>query len=436
MRTGRRRLAAGLAGLLLLGLAACDLDSGTASKADSAPAPTPTSSPETGGSSYDPTDEDEQALRELMDARERAVKDRDLRAFRATVDPRQPKLLAAQTVLFRNLQRLSLDTFRYDVTTTYLVPAHVPGRDPVLHPQVLEQLQLTATMTRPVSNKLDLTFVKRGDQWLVGAGRPPGAKGSVEDPQERPWFGGPIAVRRDGKLTVLVDEDSQDQLAGLTDVVQAGVQRDADILGVDVDDRVLVDATSNGQSEDFGAGVEEQVAAVTFPIVSTDLEGKATDIAGTAIKINPDHVEELMDESQLLWHELTHYLLFEYSGSSPVWLVEGVAAWVEYQPTELSGLVIPDDLYDRVQRPPHQLPTKGVFYGKPDVHYLIGQAAVQWLVERGGTGQLLDLMKVYDRLYDGVNTDAVTPRALRRVYDISEKELVDGTWATLASAHH
>ena len=125
-----------------------------------------------------------------MDARETAVKERDLRAFRATVDPRQPKLVATQTVLFNNLERLSLASFRYDVTTTYLVPAGVPGHDPVLHPQVLEQLQLAGTMDRPVSNKLDLTFVKRGDQWLVGAERPPGAKGSVEDPQERPWFGG------------------------------------------------------------------------------------------------------------------------------------------------------------------------------------------------------------------------------------------------------
>ena len=113
-----------------------------------------------------------------------------------------------------------------------------------------------------------------------------------------------------------------------------------------------------------------------------------------------------------------------------------MAAWVEYQPTELSGLVIPDDLYDRVQRPPHQLPTKGVFYGKPDVHYLIAQAAVQWLVARGGTDQLLALMKTYGRLYQGVNTDAVTARALRKVYDISEKELVDGTWDNLATVHH
>ena len=436
MRTGRRRLTAGLAGLLALGLlTGCELNSGTAT-ASRMRVEASTAPPETGGpSSYDPTDEDEQALRDLMDARETAVRERDLRAFRATVDPRQPKLVASQTVLFRNLTRLSLLSLRYDVTTTYLVPAPVPGRDPVLHPQVLEQLQLVATMTRPVSNKLDVTFVKRGDRWLVGAERPPGAKGSVEDPQERPWFGGPIAVRREGKLTVLVDEQRKDRLSGLVDLVREGVRRDAEILGVEVDDRVLVDATSNGQAKRFGAGVKEQVGAVTFPIVSTDLAGDTTDIAGTAIKINPKRVAELMDDSQLLWHELTHYLLFKHIGSSPAWLAEGVAAWVEYQPTEMSGLVVPAELYDRVRRPPHVLPTNGVFYGKPENHYLIAQAAVQWLVDREGIDRLLELMKAYDRLYQGTNTDVVTPRALRKVYDISERELVDGTWETLASLH-
>jgi hypothetical protein len=44
-------------------------------------------------------------------------------------------------------------------------------------------------------------------------------------------------------------------------------------------------------------------------------------------------------------------------------------------------------------------------------------------------------MKAYDRMYQGVNTDAVTPKALRKVYDISEKELVDGTWETISSLH-
>jgi hypothetical protein len=119
-----------------------------------------------------------------------------------------------------------------------------------------------------------------------------------------------------------------------------------------------------------------------------------------------------------------------------VWLTEGVASWVEWQPSEMDQLVVPEELYEKLQRPPHELPTNGVFYGKADVSYPVAQAAVQWLVDRAGTAKLLELMKTYARMYQGVNTDAVTPQAIRKVYGISEKELVDGTWATLSSLHH
>jgi hypothetical protein len=428
-----RRYSVASAGVLLLvTLSGCSADVPSALKQ---PVGAATSEPATSDGTYDPTPEDEQQLEELMTARADAVRDGDQRAFLATVDPGQPKLRARQKVLFQNLVELQVDTLWYDLAPTYLVPAPVPGQDPVLHPQVLEHLKLPATLSSPVANKLDLTFVKRGDQWLLGAERAPGAKGSVEDPQERPWFGVPIAVRRDGDLTVLVDAAGKDQLDGLVDVVRGGVQRDADILGVEPDERVLVDATSNGLVDDFGAGVKEQVGAVTFPIVATDLEGTAADVVGIAIKINPDQVEELISEDRLLWHELTHYLLSDQVGS-PVWLSEGVASWVEWQPARMSGLVVADDLYDDLQRAVHELPDQGVFYGKPEVHYPISQAAVQWLVDRDGIDKLLDLMAAYTKLAKGGDSDAVTGKALRRVYDISEKELVAGTWETLATLHH
>ena len=433
-----RRLAAVTAGLLLLA-PGCgfDPDRGTAARSQvEAPDPVEPDEDPADEGGYDPTVDDEQQLRELMSARAQAVDDRDLRAFRATVDPQQPKLMKSQTVLFRNMVQLPLVSLRYQVATTYLVPAKVPGKDPVLHPQVVEQLQIVGTMTRPVSNALDLTFVKRGDQWLVGAERPPGAKGSVEDPQERPWFGVPISVRHEGQLTVLVDAAIADELPGLVGAVRDGIRRDADILGIGHDEQVLVDATSNGEAEKFGAGVKEEVGAITFAIVSTDLDGTARDIAGVAIKINPDHVADLVDESRLLWHELTHYLLFDHIGSSPVWLAEGVAAWSEYQPVELAGLVIPDELFDRLDRREHKLPTKGLFYGDPDENYLIGQAAVEYLVAQGGTEKLLELMKAYDKLYQGADTDSVTPKALRRVYDLSLREVTEGAWDHLAQLHH
>ena len=421
---------AGALGLTLVAGCELDADRGTATRSA-----VEVASPSGGADdAAHPTEEDELALRILMEARAKAVKSDDLKAFKATVDRRQPKLLAAQTTLFRNMAALPIGSLQYDVATVYLTPAPVPGKDPVLHPQVIEHLALEGTTSSPISNKLDLTFVLRGDRWLVGAERKPGAKGSVEDPQERPWFGVPIAVHHRGKLTVLVDASNEDQLDGLVATVQDGVRRDADILGVSPNDKVLVDATSNGLSQDFGAGVKEEVGATTFPLLVVDVAGKAVDVAGVAIKINPGHVGELIESDRLLWHELTHYLLFRHTLSSPAWLSEGVAAWVQYQPARLSQLVVPDELYQRAQRPPRVLPTEGTFYGEPDVNYLLAQAAVQWLVDRSGTGKLLELMKAFGRA--GGTPDAATPKALREVYKISERELFKGTWETLSSVHH
>jgi len=109
---------------------------------------------------------------------------------------------------------------------------------------------------------------------------------------------------------------------------------------------------------------------------------------------------------------------------------------VEWQPTRMSGLVIPDVLYDKLRRAEHELPSAGVFYDKPVVHYPISQAAVQWLVDREGTDKLLELMAAYAKLSKGGDSDAVTGKALRGVYGISEKELVTGTWETLSTLHH
>src|SRR6185312_10160838 len=55
-------------------------------------------------------------------------------------------------------------------------------------------------------------------------------------------------------------------------------------------------------------------------------------LAGMAIKINPHEAGSYADDAGLLRHELTHFLLRDYSGSSPKWLSEGVATWIQYYP--------------------------------------------------------------------------------------------------------
>jgi hypothetical protein len=318
-----------------------------------------------------------------------------------------------------------------------LVPATIPGGDPVLHPTVVEHLQIAGTLAHPVSNQLDETFVKRNGHWLLGAESQATDPDAFDAPQERPWFGVPIVAKRVGPLTVLVDQSQAGSLDSLTTAIRSDIAYDAHLLGVTPSYRVLVDATTNGLSYDFSSLSTEEAAAVTFGITATDPLGEqATAVAGTAIKVNPKLVDEVVGDAGILRHELTHYLLRDYSGSSPKWLVEGVATWVQYYPDDFSSYAVPSDLYDRLVHADHTLPIVGLFNEDPSLSYPVSQAAVAWLVSHYGIAKLLDLMKAYRSDYAGADVDALTPRLFRQVYGVTPAQVTSGAWALLAEYHH
>ena len=362
----------------------------------------------------------------------------DEAAFLATVDHQQPELLKQQRTLYDNIAQLPVASLRYGVdTSSALVPAPVPGGDPVLHPAVVEHLKLARTFDRPVSNPVDLTFVRRDGRWLLGSESEAKEADHFDTPQERPWFGVPITARQVGAMTVLVDRSQADSLSGLTTAVQDDIAYDAQLLGVPASSKLLVDATSNGLSVNFSSLSQEEAAAVTFGVTSTDALGQQnTGLAGLVIKVNPHTVEQVVDDEGIMRHELTHYLLERYNGYVPKWLSEGVAAWVQYYPDDFSRWQVPAALYDRLMRADRTLPIVGLFDQDPELNYPISQAAVAWLVAHYGVADLLDLMRAYRAQYTGANVDALTPTLLRQVYGVSPSEVTDGAWALLAQFAH
>jgi len=432
---GRARGAAvpsALALALGLGLSAC---AGSRSQPSTTPSAPPSSSPT--GSAFEPTAEDFRAIHALLARQARAVRTHDEKAFLTGVDPEQPALVAKEKVLYGNLTQLDLSHLSYGVDPSALVPQAVPGGDPVLRPGVTEHLQISDTLIAPVSNPVDMTFVRRDGHWLVGAVSQPEQSGHFDSPQERPWYGVPVVARRDGPLTMIVDRSAADSLGRLTTAIRDDIAYDARLLGVQPSYRVLVDATTNGLAFDFSAVSTEEAAAVTFGLTATDPRGdRVTGLAGTAIKINPTMVDRVVQDPGVVRHELTHYLLRAYSGSSPKWLAEGVATWVQYHPDRFDQLEVPAALYDRIRRAGRSLPTIGLFNTDPSVNYPISQAAVTWLVQRGGVARLLDLMRAYRAHYQGVNVDALTPRLLHQVYGVSEAQVVQGAFGLLAQLRH
>jgi len=417
-------------------VAGCTAPSDRAAVARPAAPPAATETPEGEGGPFEPTDVDFNAIEGLLGDRADAAIKGDVKAFLATVDPQQPKLIAQQRVLATNLARLDVAKMAYVVDRTSLVVAGpVPGKAPRFRPLMVEHVQLAGTMSGPVANPVQMTFVRRGDRWFVGAENQRKTQDSYESPQERPWFGGPISVARSGRMTVLVDRDATETLAGLVDSVGDDIAYTADVLDVEPARDLLVDATSNGLAVDFSALVKEEAAAVSFGLFGPTSTSSAARV-GSAIKINPDLVEEALDQEGLMRHELTHFLFRDFNGTAPKWLSEGIAGYVEYYPSDFSRLEVADEFYDQLMAADRRLPIIGLFDTDPAVNYPVSQAAVAWLAQRGGVARLKELMRAYRKAYEDVNVDALTPKVLRRVYDVRERAVVAGAFELLAQLHH
>ncbi|WP_151081538.1 hypothetical protein [Nocardioides cynanchi] len=388
--------------------------------------------------SFQPGPADFRAIRSLLARRASALLDHDRSAYLATVDPTQPALVEQQSTFYDNVAQLPVSHLRYGIdTSAALVPAGIPGHDPVLHPAVVEHLQLAGTFVRPISNSVDQTFVRRDGHWLLGAESQATDRNAFDAAQERPWFGVPIVARHVGPLTVLVDRSQSGSLATLSTAIRDDIAYDAHLLGVAPSYRLLVDATTNGLSYDFSSLSTEEAAAVTFGVTATDPLGQqVTGLAGTAVKVNPKLVGQVVNDAGILRHELTHYLLRASSGSSPKWLVEGVATWVQYYPDDFSAYTVPADLYDRLMHADRTLPIIGLFNEDPSVNYPISQAAVTWLVSHFGIAKLLELMRAYRTDYAGADVDALTPRLLRQVYGVTQQQVVAGAFGLLATFQH
>jgi hypothetical protein len=417
-----------LVGALALG--AC----GTPSSSESPPLPRQAGHAAT----YNPTRKDFAQIRALLAARAAAVRRHDESRFLATVDHRDEALLASQRTLYRNMSQLSISSLHYVMDpSALLVPGDVAGGGPTMRPEIFEFLGIAGTLLHPVTNALEETFVKRGDHWLLGAETTPEDNEAFDSPQERPWYGVPIVARRLGPMTVLVDQDRSETLDPLTRAIHDDIRFDAEKLGVPASYRILVDATSNGNATGFNSFSKEQAAAVTFGLGEADPHdtGRFKALAGMAIKINP-HEAGAYADAGLLRHELTHFLLREYAGSSPKWLAEGVATWIQYYPDTFSTMAVTNDLYQRLMAADHRLPVLGLFNDDPAVNYEISQAAVAWLVSSYGMPKLIELMRAYRTQYAGVDTDSLTPQLLRQVYGISEATVVSGAFGLLAQLHH
>ncbi|MEP6665132.1 MAG: hypothetical protein ABJA81_01675 [Nocardioidaceae bacterium] len=107
------------------------------------PSSTPTDSPDTG---FDPLPGDFSAIRSVLKDRAHALTEGDQEAFIATVDSASASFLTNQRAYFANIKALPVSTVRYEMTDYALTPSSVSGDDPVLRPDITEQVFMPGPM--------------------------------------------------------------------------------------------------------------------------------------------------------------------------------------------------------------------------------------------------------------------------------------------------
>lgn len=376
------------------------------------------------------------AIRRLLKDRAQALTNGNRAAFIATVDRANPSFVARQRTYFDNIQVLPVGTVSYEMERYGLTPAPVSGDNPVLRPGVTEHVLMPGTDKRPVANEVSYTFVKRDRRWLLGAEQPGSLRGQSVGTSSRPWSGDPIAVEVRGNLIVVTDQSEATRADDLAVAVLADIKSVSDLLHQPLDTRLLVDATSTGQATRVEAIGHGDAAAVTYPVQARH-KSDVTGVAGWRIKINPHRVKKLMLDPVLLRHEVTHYVLRRIAVGAPTWLSEGIAEVAGYWPTQFNEQQVDPAFYRKLLAAPRELPESAVWSNDPAVNYLIGRAAVDYLMRTNGVDRLVTLMRAYGRRNSDVyGGDTYTRALLKKTYGVTEAEVVKGAFALLRQFHH
>lgn len=412
----------------------CGVLLGGCALTDSADAPASSPRTETTASaSADPaeiTQADFTAVQELMNERARALVAGDRDAFLASVDPGNEDLRQQQRTLYDNIQALPVAGIRYHVNNYGLEPSEVDGDDPTLRPELFEHLRFAPVFAKPISNEIGMTFVKRGDEWLVGA--------EERLALNRAWLGGPIESAHSRDVLVVTDAGAKVGARTVLESTAAALAAVSDVLGVEVHHPLLVQATGNNRAERMPDSAYE-AAAFTQEIYA--LAGDGTPlrkVAAIAIRTHPKTVRAFTSaRSRILRHELTHVLAPDPDATMPKWVTEGLAEFVPSYPTLMTGdrWVGDTAFYRGLLKRDVALPEPGRWGDDPTAEYTIARAIAEHLITTYGMPRYLRMMAVFRHRGrgSGIQFGAdIVGEVIRDVYGVSEQEVARGAFGLIA----
>lgn len=375
---------------------------------DSDPSKSPGQAPKPGISVTHPADPShgrDQAVRDLLAQRSKAVTSGDRALFLATVDPAAADFYAAQATLVDRLDTLQFADWSYELAGDG--PGFAPDRARVLPDRsVIVRVRLTYRLvgtTTSTDREQYLTIVPRGEHWLVASDTDASASGL--DTQRDLWDLGPVRTLRGDASLVVADR------RGATVAEMQKLADEADLAVHDVDEvwtgewsrqpLVLLPRSQADMAtiiDSDGAGLA-QIAAVTTGAFEAGLS------RGDRIVINPASWKTLdaLGRRVVLTHEMTHVATRSSSVQSvPIWLSEGFADYVAYRATPVPTAIVASDIFRKVRagKEPDHLPDGADFdAARGDIasSYESAWLACRMISEQYGEKKLV---KLYSALAD------------------------------------
>jgi hypothetical protein len=343
------------------------------------------------------------AVLALLARRAQAVLHHDKRAFLADLDPTQQRFMAAQSAVFDHLAPVRFASWDYAVDPTEERPhsaALDKARGTWWAPDVVLRYAIDGFDRTPAQLPQGLTFVHRGDRWLLASD----SDFTSTDHSTQPdiWDIGPVRVVTGRSCLVLSHPDGAGMAALALRECEAAVPRVTAVWGPRWSRRVvlLVPSTATElQRLVPDVGDVSNIAAVATAELVEATTGYHP--VGDRVLVNPKSFRALgpVGRRVVLTHEVTHVASRAATGPEvPTWLVEGLADYVGFLgagvPLRLSALELRRAM--RAGHVPTALPADSAFRGgRSDLAVTYEQSwlAVTLLVRTYGIARVLQLYR-------------------------------------------
>lgn len=372
------------------------------------------------------------AVRDLLSRRAAAVLSRDRVAFLATVDPDSPAFAAQQAAMFDAMAQVPFATFAYDLDQNREDPHSGSSFDrygsaPVWVPRVTLRFALSGVDPAPTVQDQRLTFVQRGERWLLASTSD--LAGTGQPTPENLWDFGAVSVERTPHVLVLGHPDAPALLRRVAEDAERVVPQVSAVWGAWTEQVVVLVPESKDELESL-LGNRADLTRIAAVATAELLDGQdGASAVGDRVLLNPVNFAQLspLGRRIVLTHEITHVASRAATGrTTPTWLVEGLADYVGYRSSGLAVRTVARELAAEVQAGtvPAGLPADTDFDGSNErlpAVYEMSWLAVRLVVERVGEPGLLQLYRLVGGARAGTG-DAALQEALSAVLGMTVEE--------------